>query len=235
MKPKSKSKKVYDYIEELVISGEIKPGQRLPSEAKLGEILSVSRVSVRAGIEKLSAIGLITKRKGGGSYVNKPSNENYLSVFTPTLLHNTDYLELLEIRLALDALSVELCAQHITESGVKKLSAIIDEMKDIEGHHEFFLLDKKFHLLISKYSKNRFLHNIHLIVWDVIQKTQRQQYAKVANQDRIDEHIHIFNAIVHKDQDLAIIYTKRHLEGIMHTFRCEYNEASLAEITQNKK
>ena len=234
MKPKSKSQQVYDYIEELVISGEIKPGQRLPSEAKLGEILQVSRVSVRAGIEKLSAIGLITKKKGGGSYVNKPSNDNYLSVFTPTLLHNTDYLELLGIRLALDALSVELCAQNISESGIKKLSAIIEEMKDVEGHHEFFLLDKKFHLLISKYSKNRFLHNIHLIVWDVIQKTQRAQYAKVANQDRLDEHINIFNAIVHKDQDLAIIYTKRHLESIMHTFRCEYNEASLAAV-RNKK
>lgn len=229
MPKKSKSQKVYDYIEELVISGEIKPGERLPSEAKLGDILNVSRVSVRAGIEKLSAIGLVNKKKGGGTYVNKPKNDNYLSVFTPTLLHNTDYLEMMEIRRALDSLSVQLCATNITEAGLKKLGHIIDEMAIIESDADFFDLDKKFHLLISKYSKNRFLHNIHLIIWDVLQKTLRTKYNAVTTSDhhgnRIDEHRRIYDAIVHKDADLARIYTVRHLERIIDTFFCEYNEA----------
>ncbi|MFO7912021.1 MAG: FCD domain-containing protein, partial [Desulfotignum sp.] len=110
------------------------------------------------------------KKKGGGTYVNKPNHENYLSVFTPTLLHNTDYLELLEIRRALDSLAVQLCAKNITETGIRKLSQIVDDMEHLDDVHDFFTLDKKFHLLISKYSKNRFLHNIHLIIWDVIQK-----------------------------------------------------------------
>lgn len=234
MKKKSKSQIVYDYIEELVISGEIKPGERLPSEAKLGDILNVSRVSVRAGIEKLSAIGLVSKKKGGGTYVNKPNNENYLSVFTPTLLHNTDYLELLEIRRALDSLGVQLCAKNITEAGTRKLLEIIDEMETIDDANDFFQLDKKFHLLISKYSKNRFLHNVELIIWDVIQKTQRISYNKVTNQDRIEEHKAIVNAIVHKDQDLARIYTVRHLERIIDTFVCEYNQESQYEAIRKK-
>ena len=234
MKKKSKSQIVYDYIEELVISGEIKPGERLPSEAKLGDILNVSRVSVRAGIEKLSAIGLVSKKKGGGTYVNKPNNENYLSVFTPTLLHNTDYLELLEIRRALDSLGVQLCAKNITEAGTRKLLEIIEEMEKIDDANDFFQLDKKFHLLISKYSKNRFLHNVELIIWDVIQKTQRISYNKVTNQDRIEEHKAIVNAIVHKDQDLARIYTVRHLERIIDTFVCEYNQESQYEAIKKK-
>jgi len=234
MKKKSKSQIVYDYIEELVISGEIKAGERLPSEARLGEILNVSRVSVRAGIEKLSAIGLVSKKKGGGTYVNKPNNENYLSVFTPTLLHNTDYLELLEIRRALDSLSVQLCAKHITETGTRKLLEIIDEMETIDDANDFFTLDKKFHLLISKYSKNRFLHSMHLIIWDVIQKSQRISYNRVTNQDRIEEHKAIVNAIVHKDQDLARIYTVRHLERIIDTFVCEYNQDSQYEAIKRK-
>ncbi len=223
---KSKSQVVYDYIETLVISGEIKPGERLPSEARLGEILKVSRVSVRAGIEKLSAIGLISKKKGGGSYVNRPNHENYLSVFTPTLLHNTDFLELLEIRRALDTLSVQLCAKNITDAGLRKLHEITDAMESAQDQNEFFNLDKKFHLLISKYSKNRFLHNIQLIIWDVIQKSQRISYNKVAKPVvyRVEEHHQILHAITHKDQDLARIYTVRHLEKIIDTFVCEYNE-----------
>jgi DNA-binding FadR family transcriptional regulator len=235
MKKKSKSQIVYDYIEELVISGEIKPGERLPSEAKLCEILNVSRVSVRAGIEKLSAIGLVKKKKGGGTYVNKPSQENYLSVFTPTLLHNTDYLELLEIRRALDSLSVQLCAKNISEAGVRKLQAIIEEMEHLDEDEEFFSLDKKFHLLISKYSKNRFLHNIHIIMWDVIQKALRENYNKVTNRERITEHRKIFDAIVHKDEDLAKIYTVRHLEEIIDTFVCEYNLDSQFEAIKKQR
>lgn len=239
MRKKSKSQKVYDYIEELVISGEIKPGERLPSEAKLGEILQVSRVSVRAGIEKLSAIGLVSKKKGGGTYVNKPKNENYLSVFTPTLLHNTDYLEMMEIRRALDSLSVQLCAKNITDAGIRKLGQIVDNMADINDQYDFFDLDKKFHLLISKYSKNRFLHNIHLIIWDVLQKTLRTNYNTVTKQDnsydRVDEHKDIYSAIVNKDEDLARIYTVRHLERIIDTFNCEYNEAYYEAKTAQKK
>ncbi len=235
MKKKSKSQLVYDHIEELVISGEVKPGDRLPSEAKLCEILGVSRVSVRAGIEKLSAIGLVRKKKGGGTYVNKPSSDNYLSVFTPTLLHNTDYLELLEIRRALDSLSVQLCAKNITEAGIRKLALIVEDMEHLEDQHDFFALDKKFHLLISKYSKNRFLHNIHLIIWDVIQKALRENYNRVTNTARIIEHRKIFDAIVHKDQDLAKIYTVRHLEEIIDTFVCEYNQESQYEALKNQR
>ncbi len=235
MKTKSKSQRVYDYIEELVISGEIKPGERLPSEAKLGEILNVSRVSVRAGIEKLSAIGLVRKKKGGGTYVNKPASDNYLSVFTPTLLHNTDYLELLEVRRALDSLSVQLCAKNITEAGLRKLNEILREMEKLSEEDDFFVLDKKFHLLISKYSKNRFLHNVHLIIWDVIQKALRANYYQVTNRDRIGEHRKIVEAIENQDQDLAKIYTVRHLEEIIDTFVCVYNQESHQEAIRTKK
>lgn len=235
MKPKSKSQIVYDYIEELIINGEIKPGGRLPSEARLCEIIGVSRVSVRAGIEKLNAIGLVYKKKGGGTYVIKPSNENYLSVFTPTLLHNTDYIELLEIRRALDSLAVQLCAQNITEAGARKLQAIVEDMEHATEEDDFFTLDKKFHLLISKYSKNRFLHNINLIIWDVIQKTLRENYFEVMTPDRIQKHRGIYEALLHKDKDLASIYTIRHLEDIIDTFKCEYNQESQYEAMRKTR
>ncbi len=236
MKQKSKSQIVYDHIEELVINGDIKPGERLPSEAKLCETLGVSRVSVRAGIEKLSAIGLVNKKKGGGTYVNKPRSDNYLSVFTPTLLHNTNYIELLEIRRALDSLAVQLCAQNANETGIRKLRAIVEAMEHADASDDFFILDKKFHLLISKYSKNRFLHNIHLIVWDVIQKTLRPNYNEVMTKDRIAEHRKIFDAIVHKDEDLARLYTVKHLEDVIDAFECAYNdESQYAAIKERKK
>ena len=221
---KSKSQVVYDYIENLVISGEIKPGERLPSESKLGDLLNVSRVSVRAGIEKLSAIGLVSKRKGGGSYVNEPSAENYLKVFTPTILHNTDFHELLDIRRALDTLSVELAAKAITDDELEELKTIVDAMSDYEDANSFFNLDREFHLSISKYSKNRFLLNIQTMIWDVIKESQRLSYDTVANRNRLIEHQMILEALQAHDVDLARDHIISHLEKIIDTYQNEPNK-----------
>ena len=218
---KSKSQVVYDYIEALVISGDIKPGERLPSEAKLGETLNVSRVSVRAGIEKLSAIGLVSKKKGGGSYVNQPNHENYLQVFTPTILHNTDFYELLDIRRVLDTLSVELAAKLISDAEIKHLKIIVKKMEAFDDANTFFDLDKKFHLEITKASKNRFLLNIQTMIWDVIEKSQRLSYDKVANQNRLIEHQMILDAIEAHNVDLAREHIVSHLEKIIDTYQKE--------------
>lgn len=218
---KSKSQVVYDYIEALVISGDIKPGERLPSEAKLGETLDVSRVSVRAGIEKLSAIGLVSKKKGGGSYVNQPNHENYLQVFTPTILHNTDFFELLDIRRVLDTLSVELAAKLISESEINQLKTIVKKMENFQDANSFFDLDRKFHLTITKASKNRFLLNIQTMIWDVIEKSQRLSYDIVANKNRLIEHQMILDAIEAHNVDLAREHIVSHLEKIIDTYQSE--------------
>ena len=218
---KNKSQVVYDYIEELVISGHIKPGERLPSEAKLGEKLEVSRVTVRAGIEKLSAIGLISKKKGGGSYVNPRNSNNYLDVFTPTILHNTDFHELLDIRKALDTLSVELCTQMISDKALKSLETTVTKMAHVDNGQTFFELDRKFHLDITMATQNRFLLNIQTMIWDVIEKSQRLSYDKVANQNRLAEHQLILNAIRLRDVDLAKTYILSHLDKIIDTFQNE--------------
>lgn len=218
---KNKSQVVYDYIEELVISGQIKPGERLPSEAKLGETLEVSRVTVRAGIEKLSAIGLISKKKGGGSYVNFPNDLNYLQVFTPTILHNTDFYELLDIRKALDTLSVELCTLMISERDLKSLESTVKKMEHVIDGQTFFELDRQFHLDITKATKNRFLLNIQSMIWDVIEKSQRISYDKVANQSRLVEHQLILDAITARDVVQAKAYILSHLDKIIDTYQNE--------------
>ena len=60
---KSKSQMVFDYIEGKIMLGQYRAGERIPSEKKLCDSLGVSRVSVRTGIEKLIAIGLLDKKK----------------------------------------------------------------------------------------------------------------------------------------------------------------------------
>lgn len=206
-----KSQIVYEYIENKIMLGEFKPGDKIPSESRLCEELNLSRVSVRSGIEKLISIGLLKKQKFGGTYVSQQNDDNYMKILTPTLSLNFNYIEMLELRQSLDTLSVELCINNLNNEVIDALKLLLEDMERFEESDDFFELDRKFHLTISKFSYNRLLHNISEIVWEVLESNARDQYHLIGNTKRIEEHKKILNAMISNDLDLARIYSKRHL------------------------
>jgi len=217
---RGKAQIVHDYIEKKVMLGEYAPGEKIPSEAKLCTELNVSRVSVRSGIEKLIAIGLLHKEKFGGTYVSLQNQENYLKALTPALMHNFDYLDMLEIRQALDALSIELCINNINDEVIKELKKLLVEMKEYEDNESnFFMLDRKFHLTISKYSYNNLLHYINEIIWEVLEKNAKEQYHSIGNEERVVEHSRILDAMINSDYELARVYSVRHLSRTIKDVR----------------
>lgn len=216
---KSKSQFVHDYIERKILNHEFEPGTKIPSEAILCKKLDVSRVTVRTGVEKLIAVGLLTKQKNGSTYVSKLSDSNYLSVFAPTLLYNVSYIEMLELRQALDALSISLCIKNIDKDGLSELRDILIKMEEFEQDDSFFKLDKAFHLAVSKSAKNTLLHNMNEVLWDVLERGGRGEYHTVGNKERIVEHERILSAVINKDEDLARIYSVRHLERTIEAIR----------------
>lgn len=208
----NKSEIVSKYLEDNMIKGDLKPGDKIPSELKLAEKLGVSRVSVRSGIEKLNAVGLLDKKKGGGTFVSKFHANDYLTHFLPTMMFDEiDYLEMLEFRSALDSLSIELCINHLKDDIINQLKQNISKMKLNMKSEDFFEIDKEFHLIISKESKNTLIHNVNLLIWDVLEKHAKQQYNVIDNEKRLIEHQLIFDTIVNQDIELAKIYTNRHL------------------------
>jgi len=207
----AKSQMVQDYIEKKIMLEEWKPGSKIPSENSLCIELNVSRVSVRSGIEALLAIGLLKKIKFGGTYVSEYNDENYLKVLTPTLIHNFNYVEMLELRQAIDVLCVELCLKNIDKSVIEELSNLLVDMENYKENEDFFLLDRKFHLTISKYTFNKLIHNINEIMWEVLESNARGEYHMIGNDERIVEHTKILNAIISGDIELARVYSKRHL------------------------
>ena len=209
---RGKTQIVHDYIENKILMGEFSPGEKIPSESKLCEELGVSRVSVRSGIEKLIAVGLLNKEKFGGTYVSLQNHENYLKALTPALMYNFDYTEMLELRQALDALSIELCINNINDEVIKELNKLLEDMKEYKDNESnFFLLDRKFHLTISKYSYNHLLHNINEIIWEVLESNAKQQYHVIGNEKRVIEHSKILDAIINGDRELARVFSIRHL------------------------
>lgn len=210
---KSKSTVIYDYLEEKIVKGTLKSGDKLPSESELCEKFSVSRGPVRAALDKLSAIGLVFKKKGGGSYVSEQGMDNFLNAVLPTLKFNTDnYNEMQELRTALDKLSIELCLKNHETNDYDKLDKIIKSMKKNHNKEEFFKLDRGFHTAISLLSGNQLLHSINLLVWDLLENISKEEYYSDNMEEIIIEHMQIYRSIKENDLELAILYISRHLK-----------------------
>ena len=69
IRPKKISEEIVDQIKSLISKGDLKPGDRIPSERELAVMLGVSRPSVREAIMVLDAMGFLEARQGGGTYV----------------------------------------------------------------------------------------------------------------------------------------------------------------------
>jgi DNA-binding FadR family transcriptional regulator len=109
----------------------------------------------------------------------------------------------------------------ISDRELKNLESTVKKMEKVVSGQSFFELDRQFHLEITKASKNRFLLNIQSMIWDVIEKSQRLSYDKVANQHRLAEHQLILQAISLRDVDLAKAHILSHLEKIIDTYQSE--------------
>ncbi len=133
---------VFDYMKNAIITGELKPGERL-MEVQLAEKLGVSRTPVREAIRKLELEGLVVMVPRKGAYVSD--------------LDAKDLLNVLEVRSSLEGLAASLAAERITDEEIERLKGILEEFqKNIElGDNEALIrLDKEFHDLIFAASRN---------------------------------------------------------------------------------
>jgi len=68
----TKHRRVFDYLHANIQSGQLKAGDRLPSEAELGKLFDASRITVAKAVLDLQRLGLVTRRPGAGTHVLAP-------------------------------------------------------------------------------------------------------------------------------------------------------------------
>lgn len=103
-------------FEQAIIRGDLKPGQRLPSEAELYEQLGVGRGTLREAMKKLEAMGVVKIQRGDGTYiVDKPSPVLLNPLMFAIMLEAGKGIELLELRALIEVGYCQLAAQKATE------------------------------------------------------------------------------------------------------------------------
>src|SRR4051794_27315101 len=145
--------------------GTLKPGDRLPTEAELAREFQVGRTSVREGLQKLRAHGLIESRKGLGAFVTTPPSADPLAEFARWTANDPAAIEqLVEARVALETLAAALAALRATEAEVAALERLNAEHGAAKETAALVATDQAFHGAIMAAAGNRFVSGAYAVL-----------------------------------------------------------------------
>jgi GntR family transcriptional repressor for pyruvate dehydrogenase complex len=189
---------IVDQIRQLIINGTWAPGQRLPSERELAEMLSVGRTSVREALRILEAIGFIEIRAGNGSYVKE-------SIAVPSRLHKLagliqedEYIvDLMEAREMIESQIAFVAAESATRKDIADLEAIVDrQAASIEDEEGLVRENITFHLRLTQATGNRVLIELQQIFFQLSRKTIAELFRVPGRpQESLQQHRAILQAV----------------------------------------
>jgi len=221
IKPKLISDQVFDQLRELVLRGEIKPGQQIMPERKLAEVLNVSRTSVRDAINKMVAVGLLEQRQGQGTFVRLPvDDQNPLAVAMET--QEASLENLMEVRMGLECAAAAYAARRATDEDIRFLQKSVDEMKiEVASGRLGTEADVSFHMAISFATKNPLqvylMKNFYDYLFHSIRENLSQLYERPGNIDKIvSQHQAICDAIQGHDPEGSFAAMRRHIEFVLN-------------------
>ncbi|MFY0606532.1 MAG: FadR family transcriptional regulator [Cyclobacteriaceae bacterium] len=162
----SPSDKIIGQIKELISSGQLSSGDRLPSERMLSERLGVGRTHLREALRKLEFYGILKTHPQSGTVVagmGLPALEGLIADMLS--LHGNDFKSLVETRVILESNAAMLAAIHRTEEDLVELENALEAHKEkVRNNESSVEEDLLFHLKIAEASKNSVLKSLMLII-----------------------------------------------------------------------
>ena len=159
VKRKNLYEKVADQIASQILSSNLQPGDKLPTERDLCEYISVSRTTIREALKTLEERKLIEVRHGAGTFVLKPSIETLSEPLYLLLKADSDnYLEVMEVRSILEVEIVGILAKRATEENFEIIEEHLKRMRElIDDPSEFTKEDLMFHMAIYHAMNNKLI------------------------------------------------------------------------------
>ncbi|SHF25784.1 FadR/GntR family transcriptional regulator [Alkalibacter saccharofermentans] len=207
---------IYEDIESQIINGELKPGDKLPSENELCEKWNTSRISVRQSLERLISLRVLYKAQGKGTFVSEPDPSIFLNPLISFLMfRDENIIDILQFRSIIEVGNVRLCAINRSVENLKNLKKyirIMDENNiDKVPNRIFAEADLDFHMEIARGSNNPLNVKTNEMFRHVMRKHQINVNEKLGLSSSIKEHKNIYTAIEEKNPELAAHFMQSHI------------------------
>ena len=219
IRPKKISEEIVSQVKQLISKGELKPGDRIPSERELATMLGVSRPSVREAIMVLEAMGFVESRQGGGTYVKALTEASIMNPLAKLVEKRDPELlrSLAEVRMGLESWSAYLAAQRATDADIAEMRRLYGIMQKQAAKGGWSPdVDAEFHYAITSASHNSLqmhvLDSIHSLFHATIQVALMEFYQQEGHVQLLLTHHHdIMEAIAAHDPELARKKMMEHL------------------------
>ncbi len=150
---------------EFILSGQVEPGTRMPSERDLAEAFGVGRSAMREALKALSLIGLVEVRQGDGTYLRKADSALLPELIEwGLLLGEQRTMDLVEARQEIEVIIAGMAARRRTEADLTDLRTILARMEAAPDVSAFVDADVQFHLRLTDACGNTALRDIHASV-----------------------------------------------------------------------
>ena len=192
--------RVYDQLRVGILEGELEPGTEL-AEVALSEQLGVSRGPIREAISRLAAEGLVSVRPRRGAVVRSLSKE--------------EFLELYQVREALERMAVQLAVPRLTDTELKELAALNEVMNASAAHDDiggFFAANVAFHTRLLEASGNGTLQEVYRQLLGQLGRYRLRSLTLRGNLQRsVSEHAESLRAAKRGDADRAAQLMAEHI------------------------
>ncbi len=225
--PEKLSNSVVRQIEQLILRGILRPGERLPSERDLAEKMDVSRPSLREAIADLAERGLLVSRAGSGVFVADVLG----SAFSPALAqlfstHDEAVFDYISFRRDMEGLAAERAATFGSETDLKLIDTIFGKMEVAHQKRDpsdEAQLDAEFHMAIIEASHNVIMLHMLRSMFDLLRQGvfyNRQMMFKnrITRDQLLDQHRAINAAIQARDPDAARAAVGAHMAYVETAF-----------------
>lgn len=196
---------MYQQFRNAISNGEWLPGQQIPPENQLASTLGVSRVSIRAALQKLSTAGLVESRRGEGTFVKGFSSIDFMDNMLPIVkLSDVEILYLLEYRSLNEVTNVGLAALRRDHEDLAALKDNLAKHRHCSDNYTAAAeCDLNFHYLIAQATKNPFIIRSQAILKEVFRSALYTIVKQMGTAHAYHFHGELIEAIEEKDSAKA--------------------------------
>jgi GntR family transcriptional regulator, transcriptional repressor for pyruvate dehydrogenase complex len=213
------SERITSQISDAIVSGRLKPGDRLPPERELAEQFGVSRTVVRDAIKMLSGRGVLQVRRGAGIFVATAEETamgrlGQLANVLP--LQGAGLRDLFDVRKVLEAQGAEWAAQRRSAHHVERLRGIVEDAhRYAEDLTVLSERDAQFHVAVAEASQNLVLVRVMFTLLDLLAAARRESLSIPGRPElSLSQHENVLREIEARDPEAARLAMLEHLSSV---------------------
>jgi GntR family transcriptional repressor for pyruvate dehydrogenase complex len=202
------------HLEQQILSGQLAPGDQLPSERKLSDEWDVSRSVVREAINRLASLGLVRSVHGSGTRVEAPNGRPITQGYQRLLRQGeVELAQLAQVRLPLETTIAGLAARHRSAEQLDRLARAQEVLAQPRGSLEAQVrADLEFHAVLAEASSNPLFGLVLAPIQQLLIESRRRTLGRHGARLAYEHHGLILDAVQRGDEAAAVEAMRRHLE-----------------------